>query len=321
MKKIIIFLIFNAVMLISLQAQNVSNYTCKLDNGITVRMEHCWNHVWVSQTFETLKASDPPIGLNVRTLGELTLSSAFKLYSSGKEVKVQGVKPGTYTMKLTFKLSGKPGTINFDLDNIIIKPQTKTTVAIILYDYQIMLEETPGSLNGLAAFVSKIDRYKGNSEQNPACGVPSFYSKGKHDVAVVPDELKGKSGKIKPGTYDMLLTLGSPGHIQNIWLENFVMKPNVSYSITTNLNAGVIEYAGTNRDVKSIQMYPAGTADRQKGAATPDKNSEVMRCEGISVSAPCPPGTYDVLLNIGNGTKNEWRKGIVVKTGGRVQVK
>jgi hypothetical protein len=28
-----------------------------------------------------------------------------------------------------------------------------------------------------------------------------------------------------------------------------------------------------------------------------------------------------VLLNIGNGTKNEWRKGIVVKTGGRVQVK
>ncbi|MCK7469207.1 MAG: hypothetical protein MZU91_14525 [Desulfosudis oleivorans] len=49
MKKIIIFLIFNAVMIASLQAQSVTNYTCKLDNGITVRMEHCWNHVWVSQ--------------------------------------------------------------------------------------------------------------------------------------------------------------------------------------------------------------------------------------------------------------------------------
>jgi hypothetical protein len=321
MKKIIIFLIFNAVMIVSLHAQSVSNYTRKLDNGITVRMEQCWNHVWVNQIFEALKSGDPPVALSVRTLGDLTLNSAFQLFSSGKEVKVQSAKPGTFTMKLTFKLSGKPGIISFNLDNIVVKPQSKTTVSVVLYDYQIMIEETPGNQNGLASFASKIDRYKGNAEQGPTYGVPAFYAKGKHDVPVTPDQLKGKSGKIKPGSYDVLITLGAPGRTQKIWLENFVMKPDVSYSITTNLNAGVVEYAGANRDVKAIHMYPAGTADKQKGAAAQDKNLEVMKCEGISATAPCPPGTYDVLLNIGNGSKYEWRKGIVVKTGSRTQVK
>ncbi len=319
MKKVIISLFFNAVMVISLQAQSVLNYTCKLDNGITVRLEQCWNHVWVTQAYEALKAGDQPVALSVRPLGELTLNSAFKLYSSGKEVKVQGAKPGTYAIKVTFKLSGKPGTISFDVDNIVIKPQSKTTISIVLYDYQISIDEKTGSQNGLSVFTSKIERYKGNPEQNPTCGIPTFYAVGKHDNPVTPAELKGKSGKIKPGSYDVLISLGTPGKTQKIWLENFTMKPDVSYSITTNLNAGVVEYAGVNRDVKAIHMYPAGTADRQKGAVTPDKNLEVMRCEGVSATAPCPPGTYDVMLNTGN--KFEWRKGIVVKTGGRTQVK
>jgi hypothetical protein len=319
MKKVISFLIFNAVMIISLQAQSVSNYTCKLDNGITVRMEHCWNHVWVSQAFESLKAGDPPLVLSPRTLGELTLNTAFKLYSSGKEVKVMGVKPGNYTMKVTYKLSGKPGSINFDIDNVVVKAETKTTVSVILYDYQITISETPGSQNGLSAFVSRIERYKGYPEQNPTCGIPSFYEVGKHDSPLTPNELKGKSGKIKPGSYDLLITLGAPGRIQKVWLENFVMKPDVSYSITTNLNAGIIEYAGLNRDMKAIFLYPAGTADKQKGAATPDRNLEVTKCEGLGTNTACPPGTYDVLLSI--GSKYEWKKGIVIKTGGRAQVK
>ena len=319
MQKILISLIFNAVMIISLQAQSVSNYVCKLDNGITVRLEQCWNHVWVSQAWSALKPGESAVGLSIRTLGELTSSSAFKLLSSGKEVKVQGAKPGTYAIKVTFKLSGKPGTINFDVDNIIIKPQSKTTVSIVLYDYQISIDETAGSQSGLSAFASKIERYKGNPEQNPTCGIPTFYSPGKHDNPVTPNELKGKIGKIKPGSYDILITLGAPGKSQKVWLENFTMKPDVSYSITTNLNAGIVEYAGVNRDVKAIHMYPAGTADKQKSTAAPDKNLEVTRCEGVSSTAPCPPGTYDVLLNIGN--KFEWRKGIVVKTGSRTQVK
>jgi hypothetical protein len=319
MKKIIFLIVFNTAMIISLQSQSVTNYICKLDNGITVRTEQCWNHVWASQSNEALKAGDPSVSLSVRTLGDLTSSSAFKLFSAGKEVKVQGAKEGTYTMKVTFKLTGKPGSISFDVENVIVKPGSKTTVSVILYDYQISIDETTGTQGGLASFTSKIDRYKGNTEQNPSCGIPSFYAAGKHDTPLQPAELKGKAGKIKPGTYDVLITLGAPGKVQKIWLENFIMKPDVSYNISTNLNAGVVEYSGVNREVKSIQMYPAGTADKQKPGAAPDKNLELVRCEGVATTTPCPPGTYDVLLNA--GTKSEWRKGIVVKTGSRTQVK
>lgn len=319
MKKVIIFLFFNALVITSLQAQSVSNYTRKLDNGVSIKMEQCWNHVWVSQSYETLKSGDSPMALSVRTLGELTSGSSFKLYSSGKEVKVQGAKPGTYTMKVNFKLSGKPGNLGLDVDNIVIKPQSKTLVSIIIYDYEFFIDETPGSLNGLAAFSSKVERYKGNAETSPACGTPSFFSPGNHNNAINPDEIKGKSGKIKPGTYDVLLTLGESGKIQKVWLENFTMKPNVAYNITTNLNAGIVEYAGTNRNVKSIHMFPAGTADRHKGTAMPSKNLELARCEGTGHSSACPPGTYDVLLNSGNTF--EWRKGTVVTTARRVQVK
>jgi hypothetical protein len=98
-----------------------------------------------------------------------------------------------------------------------------------------------------------------------------------------------------------------------------MMKPDVNYTLTTNLNAGIVEYGGVNREVKAFHMYPAGSADKQKGGATPEKSLEMMRCEGAGATTACPPGTYDILLNL--GAKYEWRKGIVVKTGGRVQVK
>lgn len=323
MKKVIILFMFLAVMVFSLQAQKVLNYTYRLDNGITVKTEQCWNQVWVDQRFDAAKASDQaPLILSARTLGNLTLNSAFKLYSSGKEVKVQGVKPGTYTMKVTFKLSGKPGSLSFDIDNIIIKPQTKTTVSVTLYDYQILIAETPGNLKGLSSFISKVDRYSGNTEQNPAYGIPTFYSKGARDKPIEPVEItNNKNVRIKPGTYDVLITLGAPGKTQKVWLENFILKPDVSYNITTNLNAGLVEYAGVNRDVKAFHMYPAGTADRQKGTASPDKNLELIKCESQTSISACPPGTYDVLINFNNGARYEWRKNIVVKTGTRTQVK
>lgn len=318
MKKIFIFLILSSVMIMSLQAQSVSNYTFKLDNGITVKMENCWNHVWVSQAFEALKPGDAAVTLSPRTLGELTASPVFKLMSSGKEVKALGAKPGTYTMKVSFKHTGKPGTISFDIDNVTVKAQSKTVISVIIYDYQVNIDEKPGTQGGLAAFTSQVDRYKGIVEQSAHCGVPSFFSPGKHDTPLQPDEIKGKTGKIKPGSYDLLLTLGTSARPQKIWLENFVMKPNTDYKITINLNAGVVEYAGTSREVKAVQMFPAGTADRVKGAV-PDKNMEVVRCEGLGSTIPCPPGTYDAFLN--SATKPEWRKGIVVKTGSRTQVK
>jgi hypothetical protein len=77
MKKIIIMLMLNALVILALKAQNVTNYTYKLDNGISVRMEQCWNHVWVSQAFEAVKASDQtsPLVINPRTLGYLTSGS------------------------------------------------------------------------------------------------------------------------------------------------------------------------------------------------------------------------------------------------------
>jgi hypothetical protein len=323
MQNFIILLIINSAMIFSLQAQKVSNYVYHLDNGINVKMEQCWNHVWVSQTFEALKSSDQaPLVPTVRALGNLTSGSSFKAYSAGKELKLQNLKPGTCTLKETFKLAGKPGAISFDIENIDIKPQMKTTLSIVLYDYQISIEEKPESHNGQSAFVSKIERYKGNVEQNPTCGVLLFYSKGKHDKPVFPaDGNAAKTGNVKPGTYDVLMTLGAPGHLQKIWLENFPVKPDLTYNITANLNAGVIEYLGANKDVKAFHLYPAGTAAKQTGTPAPDKNLEIMKCESQGTASSCPPGTYDVLLNYSNGKKYEWRKNIAVSTGSRSQVK
>ena len=114
MKKLFFFLILQMIVLFSLQAQTVSDYTYKFENGTTVRTEHCWNHVWAQQEYADLKAGDQnPLSVSIRTLGDLTAGSSFKLLKAGKEIKVQGAAPGTYDLKLLFKLSGKPGTLSF----------------------------------------------------------------------------------------------------------------------------------------------------------------------------------------------------------------
>jgi hypothetical protein len=323
MKNLLILFVIQSALIISLNGQTVSNYTCKLDNGIVIKTEKCWNQVWVSQTFAPANPADKaPLAINLRILGDLTSGSSFMLFSAGKEVKLQNAKPGTYTMKLIFKLSGKPGSLSFDVENVTIKAGSKTTVSVILYDFQIQIQETAGSQGGLAAYELKVNRYKGNLEDNPLFGVPSFYMKGKHETPVTPDKVtNNKSGKIKPGTFDMAITLGVSGHTQRIWLENFNIKPDVSYTITTNLNAGVMTYAGTNKDVKAIRLYPAGTADKQTGTPMPVKNLEIINCDNQTITTACPPGTYDVLLDIKNGTKYEWRKNLVVQTGTRIGVK
>jgi hypothetical protein len=301
----------------------VSNFNYKLDNGIVVKMERDWTNVWVQQRQDPFTGTETTsVTVSIRTMGELTLSSVTKMTSGGKDVRMKDAAPGTYDLKITSKLSGKPGTLSFDMNGIVVKPKMTTTVNVTIYNYQINIEETPGANKGLAYYESKINRYKGNTEQNLNVGVPSFYVKGVHDKAITPDESTGNTiGKIKPATYDLLITLDISGNVQKIWLENFTMKPDINYKITTNLNAGEINYAGMTRDVKALHMYPAGTADKQQGVAKPDKSIEIIGYEKPTLYYACPPGTYDVLIEIGTGAKNEWRKGIIIRTGTKISIK
>jgi hypothetical protein len=325
MKKILFVFTILFSTALSILGQNVSNYNYLLDNGIVIKEEHCWDHVWVSQTYEAITdATQPnPLAITIRTLGDLILpSSTIKLLSAGKEVKIQGAAPGTYDLKVTTKLSGKPGTLNFVIGNVIIKTKTKTSVSVILYDYQYTITETAGTLNGLSSYESTLNCFKGSPGQNPHKLVMAFYAKGKHDTKILPDEATNDTkGKIKSGTFDVLMTMTISGQKHEVWLENFTMKPDVTYKIGTNLNAGIIIYTGGNKDVKALHLYPAGTAAKQTAKPAPDKTREIISYENITATNACPPGTYDILLNFGNGSKYEWKKNIIVQTGARAEVK
>lgn len=322
MKKLMFILTLLIVAICSLQAQPVSAYTYKLNNGIEIKMDRCWNQVWVQQSYAPMTASDKsPMSVNVRSMGYLISGSAFRLESAGKEVKLQGAVPGTYDLKMTFKLSGSPGTLSFVAGNIVIKPKTKTSVSITLYDYQFILVESPGN-SALCSYKSQVNIYKATSEQDMYKGAFTFYAKGNHEKAISPDEsTDATSGKIKPGKYDVLISVIISGQLQKIWLENFEMKANKSYAVNINLNAGEVIYGGGNRDVKQMHLYPAGTAARQTGTPAPVKNLEIISYDNILNPNACAPGVYDVLLNIKNGSKYEWRKNIIVNTGARTNVK
>jgi len=323
MKKLLYFFALQTFVIFSLQAQPVSDYNYKLDNGITVKTEHCWNQVWVQQDYAALKTGEKtPLTVITRTLGDLTSGSSFKLLRSGKEVKMLGAAAGSYDLKLMFKLSGRPGTLSFVVGNVLIKPQTKTSVTITIYEYQISIAESPGSLKGLSFYDLKINKFKGNTDQSNNMGIPSFYAKGKHNKPIPPDEsTNNTSGKIKPGTYDVLISIGISGQAQKVWLENFTMKPDINYKIAANLNGGVIIYTGGNKEVKNMHLYPAGTSAKQTGTPTPVKNLELGSYDNLTLTNACPPGAYDILLTFGNGIKYEWRKNLVVKTGSRTEVK
>jgi hypothetical protein len=323
MKKLLSLFVFQVFVILTLQAQPVKDYTYKLDNGITIKTEHCWSQVWVQQSYAALTPNDKsPLAVNIRTLGELISGSTFKLLSSGKETKLQGATPGTYDLKLIFKLSGKPGTLSFVVSNLLIKPKTKTSVSVTLYDYQILIAETPAPSKGLTSYETQVNRCKSSTVQDLYFGFPTFYAKGKHDRPVRPDQSTDKtSGKIKPGTYDLLIAVGISGQTHDIWLENFTLKPDIKYKISTNLNAGGIDYTGTNKDVNMMRLYPAGTATNQTGNPAPNKSIEIISYDNVKAANCCSPGTYDVLLSIKNGTKYEWRKNIIIQTGTKTDVK
>lgn len=325
MKKILFVLMILFTMAILMQGQNVSNYTYLLDNGVSIKEDHCWKQVWVSQSYEAITDASQtnPLAINIRTLGDLILpGSTIKLLSSGKEVKIQGAAAGTYDLKVTAKLSGKPGTLSFVMPNVVIKPKTKTSVSVTLYDYQYNISETAGTLNGLASYEASINCFKGSPGQNPHKLALSFYAKGNHDTKILPDEAANETkGKIKPGTFDILMVLTISGQKHEVWLENFTMKPNVTYNIGTNLNAGIIIYTGGNKEVKALHLYPAGTAAKQTAKPAPDKTREIISYDNVIATNACPPGAYDILLNFNNGSRYEWKKNIIVQTGSRAEIK
>lgn len=324
MKKLFAIFALSLIMILSNKAQPVSDYLYKLDNGINVKTDHTWSQVWINQSYSPLVTGDQnPLAVNVRALGDLISGSNYNLMSNGKEVKLKGVTPGTYDLKMTFKLSGEPGTLSFLVKDVTIKPQTKTTMSVTLYDYQIMVNEVPSQSATLSSFESEIHRCKVSTVQDNLVAIPTFYESGKHDKVINPDQGTGTTkGKIKIGTYDVLLTVGIEGQNQKIWLENFQIKPGTSYKIVTNLNAGGIIYTGGNRDVVAMHLYPAGTSAKQTAAA-PDKNLETIAYTNINNLNCCSPGTFDVLLKSKNqkGEKYEWRKNIAVTTGMRTEVK
>jgi len=324
MKKISTFLVIYTVVLFAIQAQPVSNYVYKLSNGITVKSEHCWNQVWIQQSYSPMTGDvkTSPLKVNIRALGDLISGSEFKLISAGKEVKLQGAAAGTYDLQLNFKLSGKPGTLGFIVENIVIKPKTLTTVSVTLYDYQINIEEKATPLAGLSQYESLVNRCKSHTVQDSYFGIPSFYEKARHEKAITPDETSGNTkGKIKAGTYDVLISIGISNQTHKLWLENFQLKPDMSYKVAINLNAGGIVYTGGNTDVKAMLLYPAGTAGKQTGNPEPIKNLETISYENVTVANCCSPGTYDVLLRYAKNSKYEWRKNIAITTGIRTEVK
>jgi hypothetical protein len=323
MKTLFLILVFQAGVILSLKSQVVTEYSYKLDNGINIKMDHCWNQVWVQQSYAALTAGDKtPLSISTRTLGDLVSNSSFKLFKEGKEVKMQGAAPGTYDLKLTFTLSSNPGKISFVVGNVIIKPSSKTSVSVTLYDYQMIIAESAATAKGFSEYETLVNRCKNNTVQDMYFGIPTFYTKGDHNKPVTPDDGAGKTkGKIKPGTYDLLVTIGISGQKHQVWLENVNMKVDKSYKISTNLNAGGIVYSGPNKEVKNMHLYPAGSADKQSGNPVQNKNIELISYDKVTVANCCSPGTYDVLLDIKNGSKFEWRKNIVIQTGTRTEVK
>lgn len=303
------------------QAQPVTDYLYKFDNGITVKTEHAWNQVWVQQSYSPVAASDQsPLAVNVRTLGDLTSGLTYNLMNKGKEVKLKGAAPGTYDLKISCKLSAQPGSLSFNVANVVIKPKTKTNISVTLYDYQIQVSESPSSA-ALSPFETELKRSRLSNVQADLACTPSFYAPGNHNTPVQADEMSGKTkGKIKPGTYDVLLTANIAGQNHKIWLEGFQIKQGNTYKIATNLNAGGIVYTGGDKNIKEMHLYPAGTSAKQSGTPVPVKNLETISYSDIVNLKCCPPGTFDVLLKVG-GDKYEWRKNVAVTTGTKTEIR
>ncbi|MBI5806624.1 hypothetical protein HZA73_11390 [candidate division TA06 bacterium] len=307
------------------KAQVIRDYSYKLDNGATVRTEKGWNYVQAAQTFASQQkpAATGKIDVAVTAVGDLISGYGVKILKAGAEVDSASLTPGIYDLKITCPLSSStPGDISFLVAGAVIRPKTDTKVSVTLHDVQITINEKTEPNQGLAYYETKTNRYHGNWEQNGNWSIPKFFRSGDHKVKVAPDAPGGDYyGKIRGGKYDLYLDIYTRAGGHMIWLENLELKPDVSCRITTNLNAAEVAYTGGEFEVKMLHFYPAGTAAKAKGKPRPDKKAERFAIEGPDHVTPCPPGTYDVLLNYSYGGKYVWRKGVVLEVDKKTEIK
>ncbi|MRR09959.1 hypothetical protein EG831_07800 [bacterium] len=306
-------------------AQTVTNYSYKLDNGIKVVTERGWNWCRATQSFANQERPGPTGSLTVAVsaVGDLIAGSEVKVLKAGAEVDPATLAPGSYDLRVACPLSSATkGTISFDVAGVAVKPGMDTRVAVSLHDVQVAVDEKPEQRKGLAYYETKTNRYQGNWEQNGNWSLPRFYAPGDHKAKIAPDEPGGDYyGKIKPGTYDICLDIftRAGGHL--IWLENLSLKPDAGHRIVTNLNAAEVAYTGGKFEVKMLHFYPAGTAAKTKGKPRTDKRTERFAIEGPDHVTPCPPGTYDVLVDFSYGLRYEWRTGVTLEVGRKAEIK
>lgn len=324
MKKFSLIICFLFLLVYAAFSQKVSGYNYALANGVIVKMENTWSNVRAQLSYDTIGVAKGKVALEVKLkwVGNLVSDYTYAVFDNAGKVTNEKFLPGNYRVAFDVKLVEGVGKLSFEVKDVIVKPDRRTVLQVDIYDYLITVREEPSPMKGLSYYESKVNRYKDNWEQNRNWAKPAFYMPGQHEKRIDPDQPMGDYyGKIKPGTYDLLLNMEISGKLQKIWLTNFTMKPDVRYHITTNINGGEIAYTGGDYEVKILYLYPAGTAAKQKGKVQRNVPLEIIGYEPATGVFAAPPGKYDVMLNYGHGIKYEWRKGVQITTGKKTEVK
>lgn len=302
--------------------QEISNYSYQLLTGERVKMEKGWKEAAVSQVFDSLTGNkNSNFSIVIKTAPVIAGNTSFVVMQGEKARKESFLKSGNYTLRVVHQLNNKGGRISFDIYPLKIQDKMETHLLVNLSDYGISITRKGRPSGGMGYYQTGV--FAGG-QQNGVSTYPYFYAPGNHSVKINPFETMGDYyGKIKPGTYDLLtlIELNMTGFTHRLWLENFRINGDSSYVIQWNLGAAEIRYIGNNYEVKQLILYPQGTAKQKTGKIQRRKELEVLAIERPSSFTFCPPGTYDVLLDFGSGSKFEWRENVKCKAGERTEVR
>ncbi len=302
--------------------QTISNYEYKFDNGMKMVTEKGWNLVNISQTFNILDTArtKSPLLIKVNSIGDLISESKFKVFKDSSEVNPEIAAVGSYKLSVECRLLQNNGSISFEVNDVVIKEKLQTILTISVHNTEILIQESNAYNNGLMVYETYVIK---NTGQNGIETTPHFYAPGTVSPEIPPAEaLDHYLGKNKPGIYDIKtnIELKMTGFSHIIWLQGITLKPDIRYVFSFNLNVGELRYSGGDSNVKAVHLYPAGTANKLKGVAKPQKNIEVFGFERPSWFTISPPGTYDILLEYGPQIKYEWRKNVVCKVGEQTDI-